>query len=489
MDWKEEYKRRLVSAEEAARMVKSGERVVIPIGQSADVIPRALAARRDELRNVEILHGAPNVMYDWFQPGWEESFLVNLAQYTGAIPRGMMLERRGDFTPVTFALEFKELDERRPGMIEPDVLITVVSPPDEHGFCSFGHCMWQKKEYVKRAKKVLAEQNSYLIRTYGDNFVHVSELDCIVEADPIIPSAEEMEAVIGQTPPQNQEKLRWIVQQQTPDRLSSIKDALLFFPPDELAVLLGLGEATEGHYAIAGYLSELIKDGDTVQIGYGTTSNPLVTAGLFDNKHDLGLHTEVCPGGLFDLVKEGVFTGKYKTLHQGKAVATSFWPAARPPDLEYIDGNPLFELYGSNYTNNIKTIAAHDNMVAINNAMFVDLTGQIGSETTMGFRLQNGPGGQLDFTIGALYSRGGRSITVLPSRALRGAVSRIVPLIEEGIMVTVPRTYADFIVTDQGIASLLGKSQRRRAEELIAIAHPDFRAELRKEAQKFFYPE
>lgn len=503
MDWKEEYKRKLVSADEAVKVVKSGDRVVIPLLGGANILTGALAARKDELRGVEILQGVSSTSYPWYQPGYEEAFIVNCAQYTGPLPRQMMWERRGDFTPVTYAMEFKDLDERRPGYIDPDICIVVVSSPNEHGFCSFGASLWEKKEYVRRAKKVLAEVNGHLIRTYGDNFVHVSEIDYFVEATPYNPSEEEMEEFYQSLPypPEWRAKLKALNEEVKPPlwRIWMAKDALIstanFIPPETSYRLirdtvLGAGEVPEHCYGIAHYINQLIKDGDCIQTGTGNTSNPLVRAGVFEGKHDLGLHTEVAAPGIVRLVRDGLFTGKYKTLHQGKAVATSFSPAVdlRQEELDILNENPLFELYGSHYTNNVKVISANDNVVSIQNAMFVDLTGQIGVETLPGFLLENGPGGQLDFVIGALNSKGGRSITVLPSTAIGGSVSRIVPLIEEGVMVTVPRTYADFIVTEYGIASLMGKSQRRRAEELIAIAHPDHRAELKKEAQKLFWP-
>ena len=500
MDWQEEYKRKLVSPSEAVKVVKTGDRVVVPLAQEPDVLAQALGARKDELRNVEILQGVTRTNYPWWLPGYEEAFITNFAQYTGPQPRQMMWDRKADFTPVTYAMEFKDIDERRPGCIDPDVLIVVVSPPDVHGFCSFGESMWEKKEYVKRAKKVLAEVNAHYIRTYGDNFVHVSEIDYFVDGTPYDPTPEELERdIYAKMPAEVRDRFRKLIQEvNAPGHgVYRMKDSLEGY----LAVLggenfyrlycdsvLGVGDVAEHMYGIVHYLSSLIKDGDCIQIGTGNTSNAVVRAGLFNNKQDLGLHTETTPPGLVPMIKEGVFTGKYKNIHRGKAVATSFWPCSsmNRTELDILNENPGIEIYGSHYTNNAAVIAAHDNMVAINNALFVDLTGQIASETIPGFLLYNGPGGQMDWVIGALNSKGGRSVTVLPSTALKGSISRIVPLLEEGIMVTVPRTYADIIITEYGIASLLGKSQRRRAEELISIAHPDHRAELRKQAQKLF---
>lgn len=496
MDWREEYKRKLTSAEEAAKVVKSGDRVVFPMAQSPQVLHEALGARKDELRGVEVLQGVVGIAYPWYQPGYEEAFTANFGQYIGPLPRQMMWERRGDFTATPYAIEFKDLDDRRPGCIDPDVVIVVVSPPDEHGFCSFGESIWEKKQYVKRAKKVIAEVNEHLIRTYGDNFVHVSEIDYFVEATPYDPTPEELEQAIARIPPESREKMKALFDEfKVPGyAIWATRDILSILTPS-LADMLertvyGAGPIPEHCYGIAHHVNQLMKDGDCIQIGSGATSNPLVRAGVFDGKQDLGFHTEVSPPLIPTLVKEGLFTGKYKTLHHGKATGTSYWPSSsmRQDELDFLNENPLFELYGADYTNNVRVISANDNVLSIQNAMFVDFTGQIGVETLPGFLLQNGPGGQMDFVIGALNSKGGRSVIVMPSTAVGGGVSRIVPLMEEGVMVTVPRTYADLIVTEYGIASLMGKSLRRRAEELISIAHPDFRAELRKEAQKLFWP-
>lgn len=502
MDWKEEYKRKMVTAEEAVKVVKSGDRVVIPLAQQPDVLAAALGARKDELKGVEILQGVTSTAYPWYQPGYEEAFIMNCAQYTGPRPRQLMWDRKGDFTPVTYALEFKDLEERRPGCIDPDVLIVVVSPPDEHGFCSFGEALWEKKEYVKRARTVLAEVNSHLIRTYGDNFVHVSEIDYFVEATPYDPTPEELERdIYAKLPEDIRDRFRQLIHEVNAPaygvyRLKDNLEGLVQILGGEgfyrlyRDSVLGAGEVADYVYGIAHYLRELIKDGDCIQIGTGNTSNPLVRAGIFEGKQDLGFHCETAPPGIPGLIEEGVFTGKYKNIDQGKAVCTSYWPCSsmNQKDLDFLNENPLIELYGSHYTNDHRVIAANDNHVSINNALYVDLTGQIACETIPGFLLYNGPGGQMDWVIGALNSKGGRSVTVLPSTAVGGSISRIVPLLETGVLATVPRTLADFIVTEYGIASLLGKSQRRRAEELIAIAHPDYRAELRKEAQKLFWP-
>lgn len=223
-------------------------------------------------------------------------------------------------------------------------------------------------------------------------------------------------------------------------------------------------------------------------MGVGRTIEPLVMLGLFDNKYDLGWHSEATPDGVIGLVREGIISGKYKTINKGRVVVTSLGGTGAE-DMEWANNNPLFWLVDVEYLWDPRVISAHDNMVTINNALCIDVTGQSSAET-VGSRIFGTQGGQPSFVIGALLSKGGRSIIVLPSTAeVKGkAVSRIVPRLEAGSVVTVPRCLADYVVTEYGIASLRGKTLRHRAEELIAVAHPDFRAELRKEAEKLLWP-
>ena len=231
---------------------------------------------------------------------------------------------------------------------------------------------------------------------------------------------------------------------------------------------------------IAGYVADLIKDGDTIQIGVGRTTEPLVMLGMLDAKHDLGMHTEATPPGIISKVRQGIVNGKRKTINRGKVTATSLGGGSKE-EMAWAKENPLFELVDVDYLEDISVIAANDNMVAINNALLVQLDGQIGSES-IGRRLLAAAGGQTAFVVGALMSKGGGSITVLPS-ASKGN-SRIVSTFETGTVVTIPRNLADYVVTEYGVATLRGKSLKERVSELISIAHPDHRADLRKEAAK-----
>ncbi len=438
-DWREEYHRKLISGEEAARLIKSGDYVSFTLGREAHVIGRAIAARKEDLRNVKILVPFPGFDFGWYDLGDENSFELTI-YYPTPISQKMLDEKRCDLE-ITDILCQSEGTQR-----ESDVVITEVSSPNEKGFCSFGASLWNKRQHIKRGKLVIAEVNENLIWTYGDNYIHVSEIDYFVKHESTRTDVGKKGSLAGKT---------------------------------------SKGYASYSK-KIAEHLSTLIHDGSTIQIGVGRTTEPLVELGLLDNRCDLGYHSETTPPGVIPLVRKGIITGKYKTIHAGKVVVTSIGGASKE-DMDWVNGNPLFWLVDVGYLWDIRVISAHDNMLAINNALSVDLTGQIASEN-IGARMFGSSGGQTAFAIGALLSKGGHSITVLPSTAVNDSVSRIVAALPPGTAITVPRNCADVIVTEYGIASLRGKSLRRRAEELIEIAHPDFRSELAKEAKKLYWP-
>jgi len=291
----------------------------------------------------------------------------------------------------------------------------------------------------------MAEVNRNLIRTYGDNFIHISEIDYFVEH---ASSGGDMGS----------------------------------------GTLAGRAlKKTEPHLQpIANFVSDLIKDGDTIQIGVGRTTEPLIKLGLLKGKRDIGYHSETTPGGIISLVRDGVINGERKTLNPGKVVVTSIGGGTKD-EMEWINNNPLFWLVDVGYLEDVRVIAGHDNMVCINNALAIDLTGQIAAES-LGTRQLSLAGGQIPFVIGAWLSKGGRSVTVLPSTAQGGTVSRIMPLLPTGTAITIQRNLADHVVTEYGVARLKGKSIRQRAEALISIAHPDFREQLWSEAKKLYWP-
>lgn len=436
MDWRQEYRRKLVSPQEAARLVKSGSRILIPPASEAIALERALADRKGELTDVVITHGGPQEECDWYSIEGKGSFSFEI-QYVRGPARAMMDERNCDFAPFAYSLQFKSARDKRRGARRWDFLFVPVSPPDKEGFCSFGHALWYKKSALECADTVVAEVDASLIRTHGDNRVRVSEIDYFVEHT--------------SPPPQ----------------------PLFEYQPKDFS------------RPISEYVSSLVNDGDTIQIGAGEATILLGKLGTFDHRQDLGLHSEVTFLGLRELMEKGVFTGKRKTLNPGKMVASTIW--VEEGILDFVQDNPMFELRDLSYVCDPKVIAAHDNMISVQSALAVDLTGQI-AVISIGPRIWSGTGGHFDFAIGSLLSKGGRFVEALPSTARGGTISRIVPQLEPGTIVTVPRDLADHVVTEYGIASLMGKTVRERSQELIAVAHPDFRAELRRQADRLFWP-
>jgi 4-hydroxybutyrate CoA-transferase len=439
MEWRDEYKRKFVSPEKAVEVVESGDTVVIPIDTEPQALSKALMDRRMELKNVTIMIRQPHYDLGWLQGDFGDSFSVILDTQAGIGSRALN-EKRVDYVPYLTSLRFKHETDPRRKVRGIDVLMLVVSTPDDDGFCSFGLYLSHKRDYARRAKKILAEvssEPSMRVRIPGDNQIHVSEIDFFVEHIPI-PHKEEPPKTPGDT-----EK------------------------------------------RIAEYVSILIHDGDTLQLGPGLVASSLVPSGAFDNKNDLGIHSPIINKGLLDLVRRGIINGKYKSVGTNRSVSGGFRGITKTQDIYFIDGNQHFEVRDMTYVNDIRVIASHDNMTAINSVLAVDLAGQIAVDS-LGTRMLGGAGGQIEFAIGAMLSNGGRSIAVLHSTASDGKISRIVPTHENGTLVSIPRTFADYVVTEYGIASLWAKSQRERARELIAVAHPDFRAELRADAERLY---
>lgn len=437
-DWRERYRDKLRTAREAVARVESGQRVLTSV---ATTEPRyliaALCERWRELRDVDVFCSNTMQPYPWFDAERGDAFRLH-ANYLSGHLRPLYKERRLDYdiTTVYSPAKWRE-PGRESGLLEADVLLLMVSPPDADGYCSFGEQLWYSPTWVERAKCVIAEVNPLLIRTGGDNRVHVSKLDYLVEEPEPIPP-------FGLT---------------------------LAVTPDEQAAAETIG-------ALA---ASLVRDGDTIQIGVGSVS---MAAGLYlRDKNDLGVHSEILTSSMIDLFKRGVITGARKRIDVGKMVAAGMF--LEPDDYAFVNDNPRVELREAFYTNDPTVIARNPNQVAINNGLAMDLTGQLTVEA-FGAQMYTGVAGQIDFVLGAYLSPGGRSITVMPSTARAGSVSRIVPMFPEGQVVSVPRTFVDYVVTEHGIASLSGASERVRAERLIEIAHPDFRDELRAACRQRF---
>lgn len=439
MDLSRDYDSKFITADEAASFVKSGDYVVFTSGREAQSVGLAISSRKEELKGVRVLVSTPTFDFGWYDEGWDDSFEITVRMPTGTCQEAIDA-RRVDFDPGG-VIPFVEIGD----IYKADVLLTEVSIPDKNGFCSFGASVWAKKRQIESAKLVIAEVNPKLIRTYGDNYVHVSEIDHFVEH-------QSFGAAPGG---------------------GSLAGRALKAPEPYL-------------HDIKNNVASLLRDGDTIQIGVGRTTEPLVGLGLLDGKNDLGWHSEATPPGIISLVRNGVINGKCKTVNQGKVVVTSIGGSSAE-EMSWVDQNPMFHLIDVADLEDIRLIAAHDNMVAINNALAIDLMGQATAETIENRWLAQA-GGQLAFALGALFSKGGRSIIVLPSTAKQGTVSRIVPCLTEGTVTTLTRNMSDYVVTEYGVASLRGKSLRQRANELIAVSHPKFRDELTRKAKKLLWP-
>ena len=426
MNWVDIYRRRVTTAESAVEDIRSGDRVWIHPGCNTPTrLIEAMVARAPDLADVEVVHILTLAEAPYAAPGMEGHFR-HRALFVGGNVREAVNAGRADFVPI----HLHEVPTLISSGLQPiDVALIHVSPPDEHGFCSFGVGVDATKAAVERARTTIALVNQQMPRTLGDSFVHVSKLGHVVEADepvlelPMAPEVSEVARSIGQN------------------------------------------------------VASLIVDGATLQMGIGEIPDAVLIF-LRDKKH-LGVHTEMFSDGLVELFEAGVVTNERKTLHRGKIVA-SFVIGTRKA-FEFVDNNPFMEFHPNEYVNDPFIVARNDNMVAINSALSVDLTGQVCADS-IGTGIYSGFGGQLDFVRGAARAKGGVPIIALPSTAKGGSVSRIVDTLLPGSGVVTTRADVHYVVTEHGIANLHGRSLRERARQLIEIAHPDFRADLEQAA-------
>jgi 4-hydroxybutyrate CoA-transferase len=425
-----------VSPEVAVDHIKSGDRITLSIAQVTPfTLCATLAGRLMEIENVVVNHSA--ALFNWDLPGIGERFRLE-SFYLSPIGRELFAAGPAEFVPVSYYRE----GTLPPGLDNFNVYLLTVSPPDESGMVNFGDVQIMSKLLSRNADLVIAEIDENSVRICGDNTLHISEIDWFVERTPDAP-------VPPLVPPPVPEEERMTVE------------------------------------AICGAVArELIPDRATLQVGVGSTSGALMSH--LTKHRDLGMQTEIIPWGTTNLVRDGVMTGKYKKLFPGLVVGSGFAVATPRDQLEYANGNPIFQLYDFNFTDDIRLIAREDGLISVNNALAVDLTGQVGSES-IGPRMYTGTGGQTAFGIGSSMA-GGKSIVVLPSTAIvKGErVSRITPSLLPAAVFTLPRTFVHYVVTEYGIATLKGKSLRERARELIAVAHPDFRADLSIEARRMY---
>ena len=432
--WREHYAQRLLSADEIVARVKPGSRIYIVIGHESAVLMAGLLARADQLEDVELRKlGGFWEDYGVYTPEWTKKLRVNVS-FATAPSRQAVNDGIVDFTPVGFGDVNRDIEQGRAGSRRYDQCWFTVTPPNAEGYCCVGASLWDLRTGMRNSTTKVAGINRYLPKTFGDTWLHVSEIDFFFEHhDPI------------------------------PERAHRAPQP--------------------GAQAIADHVSGLVHSGDTIHIGAGTTTFSLALLGAFDDKEDLGYFAETTPPGMIDLVKRGVITSKYATAHPRKFVTTGV-TLTGPADAEYIDENAFFEFRDYDYLLDPSVIKRNDRFVAIHNALSVDLFGQV-AVSSLGPKIHAGTGGQLAFHTGAFLSKGGRAVTVLPALTTDGRQSRIVPQHPPGQIVTIPFDLADTVVTEYGVADLLGKSLRQRADALIAVAHPDVRPELRAAIRRY----
>jgi acetyl-CoA hydrolase len=426
------YRQRVTTAEAAVSRVQSGQRLFMT-GNCAvpHVLMEALVARAPDLRDVEICHILTFGKAPWADPAMAGHLRVNSLFISDEIRRAVH-EGRSDFTPC-YLSEIPGLFTQ--GVLPVDVAFVHVSPPDEHGFCSYGVEVSVTKAAAQAAKTVIAEVNRQMPRTLGDAFIHVSKLHGIVEVDYALPSIQ----------------------------------------------MAGTSELAQ---RIAAHVAGLIPDGATLQTGIGAVPDSVLRL-LTDRKH-LGVHTELFSDGVIDLVERGVIDGEMKSLHRGKIIAGFTVGTQRLYD--FVNDNPIIEMHPTEYVNDPFIVSQNDRMVAINSAIEVDLTGQVCADS-IGSRIYSGVGGQVDMLYGAARSKGGVPIVALPSTAVvKGeTLSKLVPMLRPGAGVVTGRYLVHYVVTEHGVADLYGKTLRQRARALIDIAAPEFRAELEQKAIELKY--
>ena len=427
------YSRKLTTSDEAVKKIKSGDNLVIQPGCAVPhELIRAMVRRKDELENVTIYHILIVGDLPYVNPGMEKHF-KHKAFFTGANVRKAVHEGRAEFIPI-FLSEVPLLFKRN--IIEVDVALINVSPPDEHGFCSYGVDVGTIKTAADKAKTIIAQINSEMPRSLGDSFIHINKIHHLVEhSEPI------------QELPQ--------VDPNTSEEMLQIYDSI--------------GKNT----------AELIEDGSTLQMGIGAIPDSVMK--YLRSRKNLGVHTEMFSDGLINLVEEGIVNGEEKTIHPGKIIAGFVLGTKRL--FKFIDNNPVIEFHPQEYVNDPFIIAQNKKMVAINSAIEIDITGQVGADS-IGTRIFSGIGGQVDFIRGAAHSEGGKPIIALPSITKDGKVSRIVPILNPGAGVVTSRGDVHYVITEYGVAHLFGKSLKERASELISIAHPKFGDELTKYARE-----
>lgn len=421
------WRNRVISAETAATKINSGYRVFLTGNCSTPLaFLSALVERHQDLHQVEVVQLLDLAPDPYITPDIAEHIRVN-SLFIGPGARKGVNQGLADFTPI-FLSEIPSLF--RSGHLLLDVAVIQVSPPDKHGFCSYGVEVGVTKTAAEIAGIVIAEVNPNMPRTLGDSFIHVDQINYFIEVDYELP---EMPA----------------------------------------------HPITDVQTQIAKHIAEYIPDGATLQTGIGGIPDAVLRQ--LTNHRDLGIHTELVADGVMEMIESGIITNACKSIHQGKVI-TGFVLGTRKL-FDYIHDNPFFELHPTEYVNDPFVIAQNKKMVSINSAIEIDITGQVCADS-IGTRFYSGVGGQLDFVRGASRSEGGLSFIALPSTAKNGTLSRIVPQPKAGAGVTTSRNDVRMVVTEYGVADLWGMNIRERVHALTNIAHPDFREDLMRYAHE-----
>ncbi len=430
MHWIESYRAKIKTADEAVKVIQSGNRVLIHQGcNEPEVLVEAMLRRAPELRDVDIFHMATFGSAQYTRPEYAGIFR-HCAAFMGANVREAVQQGRADYIPI-FLNEVEDLF--RSGAVPVDVALIQCTPPDDYGYMSLGTGIDVTQTAAQYAKHVIVQVNDQVPRTLGDSFLHVTKADAVVETSQ--PLVEYKKAVI-----------------------------------------------TGVHHRIAKHVAALIPDGATIQTGIGGIPEAVLLA-LRDHK-DLGIHSEMFSDELIDLIELGVVNNERKTIHPHKVIA-GFCLGTRKL-FEFINDNPIFEFHPTRYVNDPFIIAQNERMVAINSAIEVDLTGQVCADS-IGHLPYSGIGGQVDFIRGAARAKGGVPIIARASTAKSGTVSRIVPELKPGAGVVTSRGDVHWVVTEYGAVNLHGKNLRQRAEALAGIAEPRFRKGLLEAARDFGY--
>ncbi|GAB1442565.1 acetyl-CoA hydrolase/transferase C-terminal domain-containing protein [Ignavibacteriales bacterium] len=430
------YKKKLVTAEQAVRVVKSNDNIFVHANTAFPMtLIEAMVARKEELQNVQLIHCLSVGKLPYLRPGMEGHF-NHRSYFMGGEARVAVAEGRADFAPI-YLHEFPLLVKQ--GHLHINVAMVHLSPPDEHGFCSYGVEVGLIKTAAELADVVIAQINPKMPRALGDSFIHINKIDYIVEVD-----EEILELAQGS-------------REVTP-------------------------EMAETYRRIGENIASLIEDGSTLQLGIGVIPDNVLR--YLGDKRDLGVHSETFSDGIIDLVERGIVTNSRKGIHDGKIIA-GFVLGTRAL-YDFIDNNPLIEFHRQEYVNDPFIIAQNKKMVAINAAMEVDITGQVCSDS-IGPKLYSGFGGQVDFIRGAARSEGGKPIIALASTAKNDTISKITTILKPGAGVTTNKADVHYVVTEYGIAQLWGRTIRERVKSLINIAHPKFRDELEAYAKSVKY--